>query len=109
MSRRRTPPVPQHPQQISFVPPDGAVLLHLVRENLRLVAQLVTHYEVPGLLPPQSEANALVMRSPADIAGYLGPELAADRAAVRLLGAPPGARAHDLAVCPGGAGSSRLR
>jgi DNA repair protein RadC len=77
MSRRRTPPITPARQQISFVPPDGATLLHLVRENLRLVAQFMAHYEVPGLPPPEGDADAPVIRSPADIAGYLGPELAA--------------------------------
>ena len=35
------------PQQITLLPPDAAALLHLVRENLRLLAELATHYEVP--------------------------------------------------------------
>ena len=58
------------------MPPDAAALLHLVRENLRLVAQLVTQYEVQGLDPPDGNADALVVRKPADVAAYLGPELA---------------------------------
>lgn len=77
MKRRRTASVlAPAPHQVSFIPPDAAALLHLVRENLRLVAQLVTQYEVQGLDPPDGNADALVVRKPADVAAYLGPELA---------------------------------
>ena len=35
--------------QISLLPPDAASLLHLVRENLRLLAKLAGRYEVGRL------------------------------------------------------------
>ena len=60
-------------QQISLLPPEAAELLHLVRQNLRLLAELVDRYEVGhvGVV-----AGDQVLRSPADVAGYLGAELA---------------------------------
>ena len=62
------------PRQVSFTAPEGSALLHLVRENLRLVAQLAAHYEVG--LGADADADVRTIRSPADVAGYLGPELA---------------------------------
>src|SRR5438067_582133 len=64
---------PSDPRQISFLPPDAAALLHLVRENLRLLADLATRYEVARL---QSPAAGRTIRNPADAAAYLGAELA---------------------------------
>jgi hypothetical protein len=64
------------PGQLSFLPPDGAALLHLMRENLRLMAQLAIRYEVAGLTAAEGQA-VLRIRSPAGVANYLGPELAA--------------------------------
>jgi DNA repair protein RadC len=61
-------------RQVSLLPPDAAALLHLVRENLRLLGELARRYEV-GLLA--DAADGRVVRSPADLAAYLGPELAA--------------------------------
>ncbi len=63
----------QEKQQVSLLPPDAAGLLHLVRENLRLLGHLAHRYEV-GLLEVQPERQQL--RNPSDVAGYLGPELA---------------------------------
>lgn len=60
-------------RQISLLPPDGATILHLIRENLRLLGDLTAHYEVPGLgVAPEGPA----LHGPADVAAYLGPELA---------------------------------
>jgi DNA repair protein RadC len=61
------------PRQVSLLPPDGAALVHLVRENLRLLAELVNRYEIERL-EPVTERRAI--RNPADIAAYLGPEMA---------------------------------
>ncbi len=60
------------PQQISLLPPDAATLLHLVRENLRLLAELATHYEVPQAA---TTGDRLKVTRPADVADYLGPEM----------------------------------
>ena len=59
--------------QISLLPPDAAALAHLVRENLRLLGELSLGYEV-GRLDPAADLRTV--RNPADLAGYLGPELA---------------------------------
>jgi DNA repair protein RadC len=64
-------------RQVSFVPPDGAALLHLMRENLRLMAQLAARYEVQGLEPVLGGPAAVAIGGPADVAAYLGPELRA--------------------------------
>ncbi|HZR98672.1 MAG TPA: JAB domain-containing protein [Chloroflexota bacterium] len=64
---------PADAQQISLLPPDAAELLHLVRQNLRLLAELVDRYEVGRLGVGASDQ---VLRSPADVAAYLGAELA---------------------------------
>lgn len=66
---------PTDPQQLSFVSPDGAALLHLMRENLRLMAQLATRYEVQGLDSAVGGPPAFTVHSPADVVAYLGPEL----------------------------------
>ncbi|MFN8472145.1 MAG: JAB domain-containing protein [Anaerolineae bacterium] len=60
-------------EQISLLPPDAAALLHLVRENLRLLAELAVRYEVAHVTP---SPEALTIRKPADVAAYLGPEMA---------------------------------
>ena len=61
-------------RQISLLPPDAATLLHLVRENLRLLADLAGRYEVTGLA---ASLDGLTVRNPVDVAAYLGAELAA--------------------------------
>ena len=58
--------------QISLLPPDAAELLHLVRQNLRLLAALVARYEIGQLDAPAAEQ---VVNGPADVAAYLGAEL----------------------------------
>ena len=63
---------PADARQLSLLPPEAAALLHLVRENLRLLSELVTRYEV-GLLQPPAEERSV--RCPADVATYLGAEL----------------------------------
>ena len=60
-------------RQLSLLPPDAAALLHLVRENLRLLAELVARYEVGRLEAPVDQRS---VRGPADVAAYLGAELA---------------------------------
>jgi DNA repair protein RadC len=59
--------------QISLLPPDVASLLHLVRENLRLLAKLTGRYEVGRL---NATVDGLTVRKPADVAEYLSAELA---------------------------------
>lgn len=63
---------PADARQLSLIPPDAAALLHLVRENLRLLAELVTRYEVGRLEAPAEDRS---VRCPADVAAYLGAEL----------------------------------
>src|SRR5919202_4910792 len=70
-------------RQVSLLPPDVAETLHLVRENLRLLAGLTSHYEVARLA---SGAGRLSVRRPDDIAAYLGPEMAdLDQAQLRVV------------------------
>ncbi|MCW5851821.1 MAG: hypothetical protein KIT87_17240 [Anaerolineae bacterium] len=59
-------------QQVSLLPPEAATLLHLVRENLRLLAELSARYEVAHVTPPGEQP---MLRKPADVAAYLGPEM----------------------------------
>jgi len=53
--------------------PDAAELLHLVRQNLRLLTDLAAHYEGARLGPPVSSRT---IGKPLDVAEYLAPELA---------------------------------
>jgi hypothetical protein len=70
------------PQPISFLAPEAAATLHLVRENLRLLAALTRRHEVGRLeapeatAPPRPAPERWVVRAAADVAAYLGPELA---------------------------------
>jgi DNA repair protein RadC len=64
---------PRDARQLSLLPPEAAALVHLVRENLRLLAQLASRYEV-GIL--EGLADERTVRNPNDVAEYLGPELA---------------------------------
>ena len=59
-------------RQVSLLPPEAATLLHLVRENLRLLGELARRYEVDGFAPAP---DGPTVRKPADLADYLGPEL----------------------------------
>lgn len=61
------------PRQVSLLPPEAASILHLVRENLRLLADLVSRYE---LAPPTQDPAERCLRGPAEVAAYLAPELA---------------------------------
>ena len=67
MSRKRDS------RQITLLPPEGATLLHLVRENLRLLAELSARYEVAHVRPSLAQPT---IHKPADVAVYLGTELA---------------------------------
>ena len=60
-------------RQLSLLPPEAATLLHLVRENLRLLADLSGRYEISGLT---TTTDGPTIRNPADVAAYLGTELA---------------------------------
>jgi DNA repair protein RadC len=60
------------PRQIKLLPPDAAAIVHLVRENLRILTDLATRYEI-GL--PSPAAKGVPVHNPADIASYFGPEL----------------------------------
>jgi DNA repair protein RadC len=60
-------------RQVTFLSPDQATLLHLVRENLRMLAELASTAEV-ALLDATKEGRQI--RGPSDVAAYLGPELA---------------------------------
>jgi DNA repair protein RadC len=60
-------------RQVTFLSPDQAILLHLVRDNLRLLATLASTAEV-ALLDATKGGGPI--RGPGDVAAYLGPELA---------------------------------
>jgi hypothetical protein len=73
------------PGPVSFLAPEAAATLHLVRENLRLLAALCRRHEVGRLdapdapqasPPPRASPERWVVRAPAAVAAYLGPELA---------------------------------
>ena len=64
---------PSDPRQISLLPPDAAAIIHLVRENLRVLRELVQRHEIPWL---DAAGEGVTLRSPADVAAYLGPEMA---------------------------------
>ena len=70
------------PHAISFLAPEAAATLHLVRENLRLLATLSRCHEVGRLDAPEAPdtpratPEQWTIRAPADVAAYLGPELA---------------------------------
>lgn len=59
-------------RQVTFLSPDAATLIHLVRENLRVLAEVAARSEVALLDATQDDRP---IHSPADIAAYLGPEL----------------------------------
>lgn len=61
------------PRQVSLLPPEAASMLHLVRENLRLLAELVQRYEVSRITLPGTQ---IAIRTPSDVAAYLAPEMA---------------------------------
>lgn len=59
-------------RQVQLLPPDAAALVHLVRENLRLLAELASRYEIDRLVPA---IDGPAIRNPADVAAYLDSEL----------------------------------
>ena len=61
-------------QQMTFLSPDAASLLHLVRENLRLLGELSVSQEGTGVGP---RSGGKAVRGPLDLVAYLGPEMAA--------------------------------
>ena len=61
------------PRQVSMLKPDAAAVIQLVRENLRVLRQLAERYEIAWLEAPGSTFR---VRNPADVAAYLGPEMA---------------------------------
>ena len=60
--------------QMSFLSPDAAILLHLVRENLRLLGELTINHDTTAIAP---RSRGKVVRGPLDLVAYLGPEMAA--------------------------------
>ncbi len=59
--------------QMSFLSPDAAILLHLVRENLRLLGELAINHDGTAAGP---KSGGRVIRGPLDLVAYLGPEMA---------------------------------
>lgn len=60
-------------RQVSLLAPDAAEFLHLLRQLVRLTGALAERYEVA--LGPADGAGPTI-RNPADVAAYLGPEMA---------------------------------
>ena len=52
---------------------EAAALLHALRENGRLLAELAERHGAPGPAPPAEERT---VRGPGDVATYLAPEMA---------------------------------
>ena len=61
--------------QISLLPPDTAAVLHLVRENLRLLRELASRYEVGWLAGSALAGEERYVHSPRDVADYLRAEM----------------------------------
>ena len=61
--------------QISLLPPDAAAVLHLVRENLRLLRDLASRYEVGWLSGEALAGEERYVHSPRDVADYLRAEM----------------------------------
>jgi len=57
---------------VSLLRPDPEALLHLARENLALLTEISSHYELARLGPP---AEPRRFARPEDVASYLAPEL----------------------------------
>lgn len=62
-------PNAKHP---SPAPAEAATLIQLARENLRLLAELVSRYEVARVTAPVDDR---IVRSPSDVVDFLGAEL----------------------------------
>ena len=84
----------QEQLRLSFAP-DVADLLHLARQNLRLLSDLAAHYEVARLGPP---VNSRSIAKPLDVAEYLAPELA-DLAQEQLRAVLLDTKHHILGCC----------
>lgn len=82
------------PRQAVLFPPEPAQVLHLLRENLALLAELAVHYEVARLGEPQSVRT---VTCPDDVARYLAPELE-DLAQEQLRVVLLNTRAHIIAT-----------
>ena len=61
-----------HPTGVTTPRPKPAEVVRLARENLALLTELASHYELARLGPPAQER---VICRPEDVAAYLGPEL----------------------------------
>lgn len=59
--------------RLAPIPPEAVEMLHLARENLRLLTALAARFEVARLDEP---ADPPTLMSPAAVAAYLQPELA---------------------------------
>src|SRR5688572_23957952 len=56
--------------QLTFLAPSEAALVELVRQNLRLLAELRSTYQAAG-----GDTNGRTVRSPDDVAALLAPEM----------------------------------
>ncbi|HEX5505314.1 MAG TPA: JAB domain-containing protein [Thermomicrobiales bacterium] len=95
-------------RQVSLLAPDAATLIHLLRENVRLLRALVERHEVGRLAPP---GDAPTVRTPEDLAAYLGPEmadLAQEQVRVALLDSRNRLLGVHL-VCQGGLNAAVVR
>ena len=63
---------PSPNEQLRFLAPNDAAVLDLVRENLRLLAELRSSYRAAG-----GETNGRIVRSAEDVADLLAPEMEA--------------------------------
>ena len=72
--KQQPPGEAPRPEQISLLPPDAAVFLHLVRENLRLLREFGLRYEV-SWLAPAADGPERVIRGPRDVVDYFQAEL----------------------------------
>ena len=61
-----------HAKRPSLPPAEAAALIQLARENLRLLSELVSRYEVGTVVAPVDDQ---IVRSPSDVVDYLCAEL----------------------------------
>ncbi len=61
---------PSPNEQLTFLAPSEAALVELVRQNLRLLAELRSTYQAAG-----GETNGRIVRSAEDVAALLAPEM----------------------------------
>jgi DNA repair protein RadC len=67
---RMTVARPSPNEQLTFLAPSEAALVELVRQNLRLLAELRSTYQAAG-----GETNGRIVRSAEDVAALLAPEM----------------------------------